>query len=83
MVLPATVADARDLLLAAVRDPNPVVFIENRRLYGRKGDIDADPLPLGKARVAREGERRHRRHLGTDAAHLPRRRRGGATPRSR
>jgi pyruvate/2-oxoglutarate/acetoin dehydrogenase E1 component len=56
VVLPATVADARDLLLASVRDPNPVVFIENRRLYGSKGDIDADPLPLGKARVAREGE---------------------------
>jgi pyruvate/2-oxoglutarate/acetoin dehydrogenase E1 component len=56
VVLPATVADARDLLLESVRDPNPVVFIENRRLYGSKGDIDADPLPLGKARVARAGE---------------------------
>ena len=56
VVLPATVADARDLMLAAVRDPNPVVFVENRRLYGSKGDIDADPLPLGKARVARPGE---------------------------
>jgi acetoin:2,6-dichlorophenolindophenol oxidoreductase subunit beta len=56
VVLPATVADARDLLLAAVRDPNPVVFVENRRLYGSKGDIDADPLPLGKARVARPGD---------------------------
>ncbi len=56
VVLPATVADARDLMLAAVRDPNPVVFIENRRLYGSKGSIDADPLPLGKARVARAGD---------------------------
>jgi pyruvate/2-oxoglutarate/acetoin dehydrogenase E1 component len=56
VVLPATVADARDLLLASVRDPNPVVFIENRRLYGSKGEIDADPLPLGKARVARTGD---------------------------
>jgi acetoin:2,6-dichlorophenolindophenol oxidoreductase subunit beta len=56
VVLPATVADARDLMLAAVRDPNPVVFVENRRLYGSKGDIDADPLPLGKARVARPGD---------------------------
>jgi pyruvate/2-oxoglutarate/acetoin dehydrogenase E1 component len=56
VVLPATVADARDLLLASVRDPNPVVFVENRRLYGSKGDIDADPLPLGVARVARPGE---------------------------
>jgi pyruvate/2-oxoglutarate/acetoin dehydrogenase E1 component len=56
VVLPATVADARDLLLASVRDPNPVVFIENRRLYGSKGAIDADPLPLGKARVALAGD---------------------------
>jgi pyruvate/2-oxoglutarate/acetoin dehydrogenase E1 component len=55
VVLPATVADARDLLLASVRDPNPVVFVENRRLYGSKGDVDADPLPLGKARVAHPG----------------------------
>lgn len=55
VVMPATVADARDLMLAAVRDPNPVVFVENRRLYGSKGDIDAEPLPLGKARVARDG----------------------------
>jgi pyruvate/2-oxoglutarate/acetoin dehydrogenase E1 component len=56
VVMPATVADARDLMLASVRDPNPVVFVENRRLYGSKGDIEADPLPLGKARVAQRGE---------------------------
>jgi pyruvate/2-oxoglutarate/acetoin dehydrogenase E1 component len=56
VVMPATVADARDLMLESVRDPNPVVFVENRRLYGSKGDIDADPLPLGKARVAHPGD---------------------------
>jgi pyruvate/2-oxoglutarate/acetoin dehydrogenase E1 component len=56
VVMPATVADARDLLLESVRDPNPVVFIENRRLYGMKGDVEADPLPLGRARIARGGE---------------------------
>jgi acetoin:2,6-dichlorophenolindophenol oxidoreductase subunit beta len=56
VVMPATVADARDLLLASVRDPNPVVFVENRRLYATRGDLEADPLPLGKARVARAGE---------------------------
>ncbi len=56
VVLPATVGDARDLLLASVRDPNPVVFVENRRLYSMKGEVEADPLPLGKARVARAGE---------------------------
>lgn len=56
VVMPATVADARDLLLESVRDPNPVVFVENRRLYASKGDVEADPLPLGKARVARGGD---------------------------
>jgi pyruvate/2-oxoglutarate/acetoin dehydrogenase E1 component len=56
VVMPATVADARDLMLASVRDPNPVVFIENRRLYATRGDVGADPLPLGRARVARRGE---------------------------
>jgi len=55
VVMPATVADARDLLLASVRDPNPVVFIENRRLYGMKGVVDEAPLPLGRARIARAG----------------------------
>lgn len=56
VVLPATVTDAHDLLLEAVRDPNPVVFVENRRLYGMRGDPEANPLPLGRARVARSGE---------------------------
>jgi pyruvate/2-oxoglutarate/acetoin dehydrogenase E1 component len=56
VVLPATVTDAHDLLLEAVRDPNPVVFVENRRLYGMRGERDEDPLPLGRARVARGGE---------------------------
>src|SRR6266478_4403555 len=58
VVLPATVEDAYTLMRAAIRDPNPVVYIENRRLYGRRGllpDTDAAPLPLGKARVARAG----------------------------
>ena len=56
VVLPATVADARDLMLDAVRDPNPVVFVENRRLYAMRGDAEAERLPLGKARVARAGD---------------------------
>jgi pyruvate/2-oxoglutarate/acetoin dehydrogenase E1 component len=56
VVMPATVTDAHDLLIESVRDPNPVVFVENRRLYGLRGGLDQDPLPLGKARVAREGE---------------------------
>jgi pyruvate/2-oxoglutarate/acetoin dehydrogenase E1 component len=56
VVLPATVTDAHDLLVAAVRDPNPVVYVENRRLYGRRGVLDDDPLPLGRARLARAGD---------------------------
>jgi pyruvate/2-oxoglutarate/acetoin dehydrogenase E1 component len=56
VVLPATVTDAHDLLLEAVRDPGPVVYIENRRLYAMKGELDVEPLPLGKARVAASGD---------------------------
>lgn len=56
VVLPATVSDAHDLLIASVRDPNPVVFVENRRLYGMRGELGVDQLPLGRARVARRGE---------------------------
>ena len=56
VVMPATVTDAHDLLLEAVRDPNPVVYVENRRLYARRGVLGEDPLPLGTARVARRGE---------------------------
>lgn len=55
IVFPATVADARALLRASVRDPNPVVFFEHKALYRLSGDPDAPTLPLGKARVAREG----------------------------
>jgi pyruvate/2-oxoglutarate/acetoin dehydrogenase E1 component len=55
VVMPATVTDAHDLLLESVRDPNPVLFVENRRLYGMRGEAGEDPLPLGRARVAREG----------------------------
>jgi acetoin:2,6-dichlorophenolindophenol oxidoreductase subunit beta len=56
VVMPATVTDAHDLLLDSVRDPNPVLFVENRRLYGMRGSADEDPLALGKARVARPGD---------------------------
>jgi pyruvate/2-oxoglutarate/acetoin dehydrogenase E1 component len=56
VVMPATVTDAHDLLVEAVRDPNPVVLVENRRLYGMRGETGVDPLPLGRARVASEGD---------------------------
>jgi pyruvate/2-oxoglutarate/acetoin dehydrogenase E1 component len=56
VVMPATVTDAHDLLVQSVRDPDPVVFVENRRLYGMRGALEEDPLPLGRARVARPGD---------------------------
>jgi 2-oxoisovalerate dehydrogenase E1 component len=57
VVMPSTPADTYGLLRAAIRDPNPVVFIENRQLYGAKGPRPpADHLvPLGKAKVVRPG----------------------------
>jgi pyruvate/2-oxoglutarate/acetoin dehydrogenase E1 component len=56
VVRPGTVADARDLLLQAVADPNPVVYVESRRLYAMRGPVHADPLPIGRARLARPGD---------------------------
>jgi pyruvate/2-oxoglutarate/acetoin dehydrogenase E1 component len=58
VVTPATPADAKGLLKAAIRDPDPVVFIEHRALYSLRGEVSEDPeelIPLGRARVAREG----------------------------
>jgi acetoin:2,6-dichlorophenolindophenol oxidoreductase subunit beta len=52
---PATPADAKGLLKAAIRDDNPVVFLEHKRLYSIKGEVDGEPVPLGQARVVREG----------------------------
>jgi 2-oxoisovalerate dehydrogenase E1 component len=57
VVMPSTPADTYGLLRSAIRDPNPVVFIENRLLYGRKGPRP-DPqhlVPIGRAAVRREG----------------------------
>ncbi|MGB0921851.1 MAG: pyruvate dehydrogenase complex E1 component subunit beta [Alphaproteobacteria bacterium] len=58
VVSPYSAADAKGLLKAAIRDPNPVVFLENELLYGREfevPDIDDWVLPIGKARIARSG----------------------------
>src|SRR5713226_2396190 len=58
VVMPATVEDAYDLMRASIRDRSPVVYIENRRLYGRKGSLAPaghEPLPIGRARIARAG----------------------------
>jgi pyruvate/2-oxoglutarate/acetoin dehydrogenase E1 component len=55
IVAPATPADAKGLLRSAIQDDNPVLFFEHKRLYGLTGEVDGEPVPLGKARVAREG----------------------------
>lgn len=57
VVLPGTVEDAYALMRLAIQDPDPVVYVENRRLYGRKGTLpsDGDLLPIGRARVVRAG----------------------------
>jgi pyruvate/2-oxoglutarate/acetoin dehydrogenase E1 component len=52
---PSTPSDAKTQLKDAIRDDNPVLFLEHKRLLGLKGEIDADPLPFGKARIARAG----------------------------
>ena len=58
VIAPYTAADAKDLLKAAIRDPSPVVFLENEILYGQSFEVpklDDFVLPIGKARVARAG----------------------------
>jgi pyruvate dehydrogenase E1 component beta subunit len=58
VIAPYTAADAKGLLKAAIRDPGPVVFLENEILYGQSFEVpklDDFVLPIGKARVAREG----------------------------
>jgi pyruvate dehydrogenase E1 component beta subunit len=59
VVAPATPADARGLLKAAIRDDDPVLVIENLPIYKEKGEVPLDPdevTPIGRARVAREGD---------------------------
>jgi pyruvate dehydrogenase E1 component beta subunit len=59
VVMPYTAADAKGLLKAAIRDPNPVVFLENEILYGQTFDVpklDDFVLPIGKARIHKPGK---------------------------
>ena len=59
VVSPYSAADAKGLLKAAIRDPNPVIFLENEILYGHSGDVpklDDYVVPIGKARIARPGK---------------------------
>jgi pyruvate dehydrogenase E1 component beta subunit len=57
VVMPTTPADAKGLLISAIRDNDPVVFIEHRWLYYAAEEVEEQPysIPLGKARVLREG----------------------------
>lgn len=55
IVAPSNPADAKGLLRSAIRDDNPVLFFEHKRLYGVSGDVDGELVPLGSARIAREG----------------------------
>ena len=58
VVAPVTPHDVKGLMISAIRDPNPVVFLEAGALYGTKGEVpDGDyTVPLGEARIAREGD---------------------------
>ena len=59
VVMPFTAADAKGLLKSAIRDPNPVIFLENEILYGHKFEVpklDDFLVPIGKARIARAGK---------------------------
>jgi pyruvate dehydrogenase E1 component beta subunit len=58
VAVPSTPADAKGLLKAAIREDNPVVFIEHEYLYGQRGDVPDDEdlvIPFGKAAIRREG----------------------------
>ena len=58
VAMPYSAADAKGLLKTAIRDPNPVIFLENEILYGRSFDVpvlDDYTVPFGKARIWREG----------------------------
>ena len=58
VIAPFSAADYKGLLKAAIRDPNPVIFLENEVLYGHSGEVpklDDYVIPIGKARIARRG----------------------------
>jgi len=58
VVMPSTPADAKGLLISAIRDDNPVVFLEHKILYALEGEVPAGEytIPLGKADIKREGK---------------------------
>ncbi|MDQ7041508.1 MAG: pyruvate dehydrogenase complex E1 component subunit beta [Rhodothermus sp.] len=59
VVAPSNPDDAKGLLKSAIRDDDPVIFLESELMYSMRGEVNEDPeylIPLGKARIAREGE---------------------------
>ncbi len=58
VVMPSTPYDAKGLLKTAIRDDNPIIFIEHKMLYGMKGEVPEEEytLPLGKGDIKREGD---------------------------
>ncbi|MDR6293015.1 pyruvate dehydrogenase E1 component beta subunit [Inquilinus ginsengisoli] len=59
VVAPWSAADAKGLLKSAIRDPNPVIFLENEMLYGQSFDVPEDPdftVPIGRAKIVRSGK---------------------------
>jgi pyruvate dehydrogenase E1 component beta subunit len=59
VIAPYSAADAKGLLKAAIRDPNPVIFLENELLYGHAFDVPTDTdfvVPIGKAKIVRAGQ---------------------------
>jgi pyruvate dehydrogenase E1 component beta subunit len=59
VVMPYSAADAKGLLKTAIRDPNPVIFLENELMYGKQFDVpvmDDFTIPLGKAKIERSGD---------------------------
>lgn len=55
VVVPGTAGDAYGLMLSAIASPNPTIFLEHKALYNERGVVDAEPIPLGRASVARRG----------------------------
>ena len=59
VVAPYSGSDAKGLLKSAIRDPNPIIFLENEMLYGQSFEVPSDPdftVPIGRAKVLREGD---------------------------
>ena len=75
VVMPSRPADVAGLLLSAIADPNPVVFIENKTLYFRKGEVaePAVPVPIGRGGHPPQRQRRHDRRPLTPGGRCARR----------